>query len=466
MFLELNRWPKDAVAAKDDSGQSATYGDIQELVHRMEDCALPRSVVFCLCRNSVGSLAGYLALESVGMVPLLLDAQLDAALLATLDAEYQPWAYWMPSTAVQAHEEDILLRYADYVLVRTGHDTSPLHDQLSLLLTTSGSTGSAKLVRHKQGNLESNAKAVAEVFGWNTAERALCALPMNYTMGLNVIHSHLYSGGCVLLAASNLMAPEFWDFAKAEEATSFCGVPYSYEIFRRLRFERRGLDSLTTLAEGGDRLSDAAFRWLAETCAATDRRFFATFGTTETSARMTYLPPELALEKTGSIGRAFPHGEAFLVDEEGNRVEGEGELCYRGPNVTMGYAQCRADLERGDDFQGEYHTGDLAQQDEDGCFYIVGRKKRFLKLFGLRVSMDEMERLIAEEFQCECACGGTDKRMVLYVVTDQDPELIRSFASQKTGIHQSAFAVELREAIPRNEYGKISYAALEEANAS
>jgi acyl-coenzyme A synthetase/AMP-(fatty) acid ligase len=153
-------------------------------------------------------------------------------------------------------------------------------------------------------------------------------------------------------------------------------------------------------------------------CKSTGKRWIATYGQSQGTARMAWLPTEWAESKMGSIGRAVPNGEMFLVDGEGNEITEpnvQGEMCYRGKNVTMGYARQREDLLLGDERNGFLRTGDLAYQDEDGCFYIVGRMGRFLKLFGMRIGLDECEQIIKAKFPIECACVGNDEKMIIYV---------------------------------------------------
>ena len=125
------------------------------------------------------------------------------------------------------------------------------------------------------------------------------------------------------------MNPKYWQFIKEQKGTNFTGVPFSYEILNRLRFFRMDLPYLTTMAEGGGKLSDTLFSAFANYAAEKGKRFFATFGTTETTARLAFLDPEKATQKCGSIGKAIPEGKLYLVDENGNEItkpDTEGEL--------------------------------------------------------------------------------------------------------------------------------------------
>lgn len=463
MLLDIDLKPSEAIAAIEDTGKSVTYGQLVECCQAFKQILTERELVFCLCENTIGALAGYLSLYDNKDVALLLNASIDRGLLNELIRIYQPAYFWLPEKYQQEFGLESIFQTHDYILAKTGYQWCPMEKQLALLLTTSGSTGSPKLVRYKYGNIEANARNVAKVFGWTAEERAICDLPMQYSMGLNVINTHLLTGGTLLLVSTNLVSPVFWKFIREYKATSFTGVPYSYEILFKLKFLRMDLPHLKTFAEGGGKLTDSAFQTLADFAQKEGKRFFATFGTTETSARMAYLSPELATVKCGSIGQALPGSEMFLIDENGNTLEGadvEGELSYKGPNVTLGYAVCREDLLKGDDFQGVYQTGDIARRDKDGCYYIIGRKKRFLKLFGLRISLDQCERLITDEFGIECACVGDDSRMEVFINDESMNTDVKSFISTKTGLPGTAFNINVIESIPRNESGKINYRIL------
>lgn len=464
MFLNVDIHNQNKIAIKDDSGFSLTYGDVRKTIEEFGRLNLARCIIFCLCENCAGSLVGYLAFENNKQVPLLLSAKLDQDLLLNLETLYQPSYYWVPEWKENKVEGEKVFSSYGYVLIKTNYLPYPLNENLSMLLTTSGSTGSPKLVRHKYGNLEANAENVAIAFSWRPdKEVGICDLPMNYTMGLNVINSHLIVGASVLMVKANLMDPDFWKFVRVNSGTSFCGVPFSYEIMRRIGFDKMDLPDLYTLAEGGGKLTDKMFKWVAAYAKDNGKRFCATFGTSETSARMAFLDPGFALDKIGSIGKAIPNGELFLLDEVAND-DGSvtGELGYRGPNVTMGYANNKDDLLKEDEFCGEYHTGDIAKRDADGFYYIIGRKGRFLKLFGLRISLDETERILKTQFpNSDIVCTGNDKIMNIFVTDKGIKESIIPYISKKTNLHNSAFKVFVIDKIPRNNYGKVVFADLE-----
>lgn len=464
MFLNIDTQKKEKLALIDNESNRITYGELSERILQIGKKVEPRSVIFILCKNTAGAMLGYLSFVDNNAVPLHLSSSIDKSLLSTLITTYEPAYLWVPQEFEADFAYEIQYRTYGYTLLKTGFSPFPINEKLQLLMTTSGTTGSPKLVRYKKGNLEANAKNVAKAFGWTSNERPICDLGMQYTMGLNVINAHLYVGATVLLTTYNLFSGEFWTYLKTEKATNFTGVPFSYDIFYRLHFEKMDLPYLRTLSEGGGKLTDARFKQLAEYAQRTGKRFIASFGTTETSARMACLPPELALTKTGSIGRALPEGELFLIDESGNVITdsvAEGELCYKGPNVTMGYAVCKEDLLKDDEFQGVYHTGDLARRDEDGCYYVTGRLSRFLKLLSYRVSLDQCERLIQENIGIECACSGTDQYMNIYITNETRKTEVLDFIATKTNLYKSLFKIFVIEQLPRNDSGKIQYKMLD-----
>lgn len=463
IFLNIDVRNNESIIAIDSNNDSILCQDMINISNEIKRNT-KRAISFNICNNTVGAIAAYIGSVEAEIVPVMLAHSMDNDLLLNLFNVYQPAYVWYP-TAQEVPFPNCIKFYEThgYSLYRTANDIYPIHEDLQLLMTTSGSTGSPKLVRYKNGNLEANAKNVAEAFSWNERERPLCDLAMNYTMGLNVINTHIYVGATVYLTNASIMSKEYWDYLIDNKLTNITGVPFSFELMLKLRFTKMDLPFLTTISQGGGKLNDNIFKSIAQYANATGKRFIATFGTTETSARMSLLDPKLALEKIGSIGKAIPNGKLFLLDDAGNEmneVNKEGELAYSGPNVTMGYAVEKEDLSKDDEFCGVYKTGDIAVMDKDGFYYVVGRKTRFIKLLGYRVSLDQCERFIKDEFNSECACVGTDDHMKIYIVDKSIEKKIIPFISKKTGFYKSVFEVIVNNELPKNEYGKILYKKL------
>jgi acyl-coenzyme A synthetase/AMP-(fatty) acid ligase len=255
---------------------------------------------------------------------------------------------------------------------------------------------------------------------------------------------------------------EFWTFAKTQGATSIAGVPYTYEILKRLHFFRMNLPKLKTMTQAGGKLHANLAKEYIEEARNTDKHFIVMYGQTEATARMSYLPPERASEKYASIGVPIPGGKFILTDDNGyeiTEVNSDGELVYFGPNVSMGYAECREDLAKGDENNGILYTGDIARRDSDGFYYITGRMKRFVKIFGNRVNLDTLEQLL-KAVTFSCACIGTDEKITVFVTEKGKEEEIKAFLIRKTGLYVRAFDVRIINDIPKNSSGKIQYAQL------
>lgn len=338
------------------------------------------------------------------------------------------------------------------------------HPDLALLLTTSGSTGSPKLVRLSAGNLEANARRIAEYLGLGPAERAIQSLPMHYSYGLSVLNSHLLAGGSVVLTPHSFMRPEFWREANEQGATSFAGVPYMYETLHRLRFDPAAHPGIRTYTQAGGALRKELIAHYHARTSAAGARLFIMYGQTEATARISYVPPERLGSKIGSIGIAIPGGRLRLepIDRDGTTAS---ELVYEGENVMLGYAETAADVTLGDVQRGVLRTGDLGTVDADGFFSVVGRLKRFAKLFGRRVSLEDVERELEAAFPVRVIATEAGDRLGVAVAVDgtiQDDAMIAHLA-RFLAVPPVAIALRRVADLPLTSTGKKDYKALESA---
>lgn len=469
---------KKNICLHEENGMQLSYSQVYDFGERFASAVKNRSLIFLLCSNTVGSVAGYIACINHGIVPVLLNAHIDKELFHNLLALYHPTYIWTAESQPEQLPGQVILNEYGYCLIKTGFEAEYiLHDDLGLLLTTSGSTGSPKFVRQSYENIIVNAEQIAEYLKLDASERAISTLPMNYTYGLSIINSHLLVGATLLLTEKGLMQREFWDFFRNAEATSFGGVPYTYEMLERLRFRRMELPSLRYMTQAGGKLSAELHKKFAEYAIEKNKKFIVMYGQCEATARMAYLPAEDSLRKYGSMGIPIPGGKFTLVDTDGleiNAAEVTGELVYTGSNVTMGYAEKPEDLILGDKRKGRLETGDMAKRDAEGYYYIVGRKKRFLKVYGNRVNLDELDGLLKGRFgNIECACTGIDDHVYIFITNETEnslqkqyadkntEELLRKYLAEKTGLNAVAFKTIVIAELPKNDAGKIQYKELE-----
>lgn len=461
----LNQF-KDNIAVITEQNQKITYNEFNQFCEQLTSHINKRCLVFNMCTNELGSLVGYIGFLNTKIVPVMLKADLDEILLTNMLETYKPAYINLPTSMADGFDKfEKVYSNIGYTLLKTNFEEEyKLNDELALLLTTSGSTGSPKLVRQSYKNIEANTKSIVEYLQLNETERAITTLPMNYTYGISIINTHLWVGASIILTEKGLMQKEFWQQMKEFEATSFAGVPYTYEMLDKLRFFRMSLPSLRYMTQAGGKLSPELHHKFAQWAKDCGKKFIVMYGQTEATARMSYLPAEKSLEKYGSMGIAIPNGKFSLIDVNGEEIltpETVGELVYEGDNVTLGYAECGKDLDKGDERQGKLITGDMAKFDKDGFFYIVGRKKRFLKIYGNRVNLDETERLIKSAFKnLECACTGVDDSMKIYTTNPLENENVMTFVTSKTGLNKAAFEVLNINEIPKNEAGKTLYKEL------
>ena len=473
LFARCDREPERLLAVTEE-GKRYTLGDLNAAAERIAGAVGEHRLVFVLCENTPGTLLGYLGCLKTGEVPLLLDAHIAPELLRGLLETYRPAFVHVPGD-LPAETGRVLegfvpaLEVEDSVLLRRpGGQGLELHPELALLLTTSGSTGSPKLVRLSGRNLDANTRSIVEYLELDEGQRPVTNLAMSYSYGMSIVNTHLLAGAALVLTRRSVLERPFWELVERERVTSLAGVPYTYRMYRRAGLLEMELPALNTLTQAGGKLPEALHLEFADWAARTGRRFFVMYGQTEAAPRMGYLPAERAVEKCGSMGVPVPGGQFRLLGEDGVPIDAPdtvGELVYRGPNVAMGYARRAEELALGDEWHGELHTGDMARRDGDGFYYIVGRKKRFIKLYGNRVGLDEVERLLAARFpDTGFACVGRDDLLRIFH-DSADPAVTGAAAeylSEQMHFPERVFQIRALEAIPKNEAGKTQYRALEE----
>jgi acyl-CoA synthetase (AMP-forming)/AMP-acid ligase II len=421
-----------------------TYAALAERVHETaRSLGGGRRLVLLAGANDLDALVGYLAALHAGHPVLLAPSGNDTHLSRLVDA-FDPDVLLTGSSAWTVEER------------RTGSAHS-FHPDLAVLMSTSGSTGSPRLVRLSHQNLHANATAIAQYLGLTPADRAISSLPMHYCYGLSVINSHLVAGAGIVLTDCSVVDPCFWEQLRRHEVTGFAGVPHTFDLLDRVGFDSMSLPSLRYVTQAGGRLSPDRVRRYAERGERDGWDLYVMYGQTEATARMAYLPPALARSHPTSIGIPIPGGTLDIEPVDGADA-GVGELVYRGPNVMLGYADDPGDLASGATLDA-LHTGDLARRTDEGLFEIVGRRSRFAKIFGLRIDLDHLEALL-DDRSIEALCTTDDDRVILAVTTDRDAVEARGVVTAETGLPPSRVVVEVLPHLPRLANGKPDHVAV------
>ena len=453
----------DCIAVYSDDFSYVTYLELEAMVRDFEEFLDTSELVFILGANDLDSLVCYLAAIRRGCVALMLSPDLGEDYLLELESKYKPKYIWAPLNATTnfslSHSQQQI--FNTYNLLSSTSNLN-LPSSLALLLTTSGSTGNPKLIRISKKNLEANTSSIVEALSLEASDRVITTLPMNYSYGLSIINTHLQIGATLIMNSYPISSREFWDYAKKTKATSMGGVPFTYEVLSKFNSKFVSESSLKKFTQAGGKLSREKVLEIFELVDGIGGTFTVMYGQTEATARISVLPHRLIKGNPESIGRPIPKGEIVLVDEVGEEISAPfqpGELRYLGPNVCLGYAERLEDLYSPDNNNGSLDTGDLAYVDSDGLFFITGRKSRFVKLFGVRTSLDDIEHALSQA-GFTCICQQKNDRLLIFTTEVEMLQKINDYVKSLYKLPLTAFSTIAIKSIPRNDSGKVLYANL------
>jgi acyl-coenzyme A synthetase/AMP-(fatty) acid ligase len=398
----------------------------------------PRRLVLLETRNDLETLVRYLAAISGGHVVMPVPAGRDHTAI------------------MQTYEPDVVID-DNGIHHRHRRGRHRLHDDLALLLSTSGSTGSPKLVRLSRTNVVSNAAAIAEYLGIRETDRAATTLPMSYCYGLSVIHSHLLRGAGLVLTDHSVVDDEFWELFRTHRGTALAGVPHTFELLERVGAENLDLTHLRYVTQAGGQMPPERVRRFAELGLRQGWELFVMYGSTEATARMAYLPPQLASTHPCAIGRPIPGGSITVEPRDGWGDEDVGELVYRGPNVMMGYAHQPVDLALGKTVDA-LHTGDIARRGSGGLYEVIGRSSRFVKMYGLRIDLQHVEAIMRDH-GVTAFCTDADDRLAVAAACHDQGEVQR-VAAAVAGVPIGAVRAVAVSELPMLPSGKPDYHAV------
>ena len=458
---------KNKIALLDGNNKKIYYKDLITYSKKIAKKIRGKSLTLLLVDNSLTSAICYVSLINKKKPILVLNQDIPNKFLSNIVKKYEPENICVSSKhnskkIFKNYKSNIKFKEFEFLKLKMKSDFQVKHD-IGLLVTTSGSTGSVKFVRQTYTNLKFNTLSIINYLKLNDKNITITTLPLSYTFGMSIINTHLKVGSKILITNKSLFEKEFWKLFKNNNINTIYGVPYTFEILDKLNFFSKNFFNLKLIAQAGGKISDNLQKKIGNFSNKYNKKFFIMYGQAEATTRISYLPYQNVLKKIGSIGVPINGGRINLLSNNGiiNKKNLLGEIVYEGKNVCMGYASEKLDINKSDEWKGKIFTGDLAKRDKDGYYFIVGRKKRFAKLYGISVSLDEIENLLKSKFSvADFAVISKLNKILIYTSILKLKEKIINYLIKNVDLNINSFEIIFLKRIPKLVSGKTNYKIL------
>jgi len=388
---------KEKIGLIDVDNKGYSYNKILQEVEKISRKVQKGSLILFLSSNTFESMAGYISFIKNNNILILLDKSFDKKFVGKMIKNYEPSFIYKPKNYFLKISKNKSLNNGDkYELLRTNFKLKTDYNKKNfLLLTTSGSTQNPKLVRLSEYNILNNVKKIIKYLNIKSKNVTITTMPMAYSYGLSVINTFIYSGAKIVLSEKSVFEKEFWEKVRSFKVNSISGVPEFFEFLKKLKFDNFKVGGLKYFTHAGGKLDKKIIEYFVNLAKKNNYKFYSMYGQTEASPRMSYLECTKDLKKIGSIGKPLKGSKFLLIDEKKEIIRKSfkiGEIVYRGKNVCLGYANNIKDLYKGNLNKENLFTGDIGYKDNQGYYYLTGRKNRISKIFGLRFNLDDIEK--------------------------------------------------------------------------
>ena len=410
------------------------------------------SLAFIYNNNKINTIEVFLNFLRSQFTMSLLSPQLNLQFKQNLEQKYQPYYIYDPSRRTIEGYKAYSTLTSIGLFKRKNKPKYTIHKDIKLLISTSGTTGNSKFVKLSDNNLVKNAMSILDYMPIKNDDVVPLSIPITYVYGLSIFTTNCIKAGTIVCTDKDLLQKGFWEDFKTYKFSTLSGVPYSYEMLYRIGFFKKEHEFLRYMTQAGGKLSKKMVSIIVEYSKKHKIPFYTQYGQTEAAGRLSFLHPNDLLNRGYSIGKPIKGGRFELK-------EGTNELIYYGDNVFGGYAQGLDDLVTFNE-SNKLFTGDIAKKDKDGYYYIVGRIKRIMKLFGTRINLDEVELILKNNLE-----GGTfictgieDKYLyVIHLNKELEHDSIKKVLREKLNLHSSSLKIKYVENIPLTTNGKIDY---------
>ena len=300
-----------------ENGQYITY---QELLNNSKKISKKldkkKKLIFLLGQNNLETITAYISFVNKGHTLALIDFRINEIFLKRLINIYKPDYIFCEKEKIKIKNlyKQILKYNSYYLFQRRENLKNILHKDLMLLMSTSGSTGSPKLVKQSYLNVSSNTEKIIKYLNIKSKDITITSLPFTYVYGLSVVNTHLFSGATIVLTNKSMIEKKFWDLIKTHKVNNFSGVPYNYSIISIIA--KKGLPkSLKYTTQAGGKMNYKLIENILSVYSKHKIKLIQMYGAAEATSRMSYLKWKYTKKKIGSIGKPISGGNLYLINK-------------------------------------------------------------------------------------------------------------------------------------------------------
>jgi long-chain acyl-CoA synthetase len=398
LFKNLTKFKSQIAIIEDETviKYSDLIADLQDVCKKIDK---KKKLFFILTENSYDFIKLYISLIKLGNVVFLVDIKIDQAFLVKLVKDYKPNYLCVPKT-YDYKKKNNCFNIDSYEVIKISPYIHKFNSDLQLLLPTSGTTGSSKLVMLTKKNIYKNTADIIKYLKLNKDDKILTSLPFHYSYGLSILNTHLMSGGKIILFKGSMISKDFQNFFNKKKINCYYGVPENYEIIKRLNLKITK-NFFKFFAIAGGKISKITLMKLLEIAEKFNFKIYNMYGQTEASPRISYSKYKKKRDRESifTVGKAFGGGKIYIKKNGKILKKNEiGKIYYKGLNVMLGYAKSYKDFSKKRNNKFLIATGDLGFIDKNNNLNIVGRSDRYIKLDSERINLNQLEDLLREKF--------------------------------------------------------------------
>ena len=412
-----------------------------------------------ICENSIDCYSIYINLVRLDAKIFLISKNTSNKSLKLLIKKYHPKIIFKPKNYKFRNSFFKKEIFNDYLILKTKYSKKyKIDKRVSILISTSGTSGNSKFVALSKQNILSNTKSIVGYLNLKSSDQTITTLDLNYSYGFSILNTHIYSGASIVVTNKSLLEKEFWSLYKNNRITNISGVPTIYYILKRLKFLEKYLKNIKFLTAAGGKLDLDIFLYFTKKINKKKKNFYYMYGQTEASPRMSFIKNKNIISNPQSIGKAISKGRFFLRDNKNKKINEpytEGSLYYSGPNTMLGYVNSKKNL---NNFKKNnfLKTGDTAYYNTKKFYFLTGRLSRYIKIDYVRFNLDEIEKILSTKFK-NTICSGEDNKLKVFINLKYKKRNLLNILSKTLKIRQNYIKIFFINKIPLLENGKYNY---------